>query len=234
MTRRGLKGAGPAGSKVIRLLSEEDIVDQVIEVLQRCDGADAPPMLADDDSHAFDEQAQSASLAVMCVDGEGRPLFITGRARRMCERWNEALEPLGPAAFGLHLPNHAQGLFAAARMAGDPAWPDAPTRMPARWSLHHPGVPELVLTVEAGDRRPDPTVVAGCCLFWFEERALPARLQCLSPSERRVALLVAKGLRNHEIAEQLCRSRRTVEFQLNSIYRKLEVSCRTQLVRVLL
>ena len=58
-------------------------------------------------------------------------------------------------------------------------------------------------------------------------------LQQLSPSERRVALLVAKGLRNEEVAEHLCRSPRTIEFQLNSIYRKLALSSRTQLLRLL-
>ena len=55
-------------------------------------------------------------------------------------------------------------------------------------------------------------------------------LQCLTPTERRVAQLVAKGLRNDKIAEHLSRSRRTIEFQLNSIYRKLNISSRTELV----
>src|SRR3546814_7623100 len=58
-------------------------------------------------------------------------------------------------------------------------------------------------------------------------------LQRLTPTERRVAQLVAKGLRNDKIAEHLSRSRRTIEFQLNSIYRKLEIGSRTELVRAL-
>ena len=43
----------------------------------------------------------------------------------------------------------------------------------------------------------------------------------------------ARGLSNDKLAEHLSRSRRTIEFQLNSIYRKLDISSRTELVRVL-
>ena len=58
-------------------------------------------------------------------------------------------------------------------------------------------------------------------------------LQFLTPSERRVALLVAEGLRNHDVAHQLGKSPRTVDFQLNAIYRKLGVTSRTELARLL-
>lgn len=51
--------------------------------------------------------------------------------------------------------------------------------------------------------------------------------------ERRVALLVARGKRNQEVAAELRKSLRTVEFQLNAIYRKLGLSGRTQLARAL-
>lgn len=56
-----------------------------------------------------------------------------------------------------------------------------------------------------------------------------AALQKLSRSEQRVARLVVKGLRNDQIAERLCRSTRTVEYQLNSAFRKLGVRNRVQL-----
>jgi DNA-binding CsgD family transcriptional regulator len=58
-------------------------------------------------------------------------------------------------------------------------------------------------------------------------------LHGLTPSERRVALLVAEGLRNHDVARQLGKSPRTVDFQLNAIYRKLGVTSRTELARLL-
>ena len=59
------------------------------------------------------------------------------------------------------------------------------------------------------------------------------QLQFLTPSERRVALLVAEGLRNQDVARRLGKSPRTVDFQLNMIYRKLGVRSRTELTRLL-
>ncbi|MFT4247414.1 MAG: helix-turn-helix transcriptional regulator [Pseudomonas sp.] len=63
--------------------------------------------------------------------------------------------------------------------------------------------------------------------------AIVAPLQRLSPSERKVAGLVAQGLRNDDIAQRLCRSRKTIESQLSSAYRKLDLANRAQLVRLL-
>ena len=63
-------------------------------------------------------------------------------------------------------------------------------------------------------------------------RALPL-LKLLTPSERKVAALVAAGLRNDMIAQRLCRSRKTIESQISSIFRKLNIANRTQLARML-
>jgi DNA-binding CsgD family transcriptional regulator len=51
----------------------------------------------------------------------------------------------------------------------------------------------------------------------------------LSGREREIAELVAAGRRNQEIAEALFLSVRTVEGHLGRVYRKLDVSSRTQL-----
>ncbi|MEU8821334.1 LuxR C-terminal-related transcriptional regulator [Actinoplanes sp. NPDC048796] len=56
-----------------------------------------------------------------------------------------------------------------------------------------------------------------------------ARLAVLTPQERQVAELAARGLRNREIAEQLFISVRTVGAHLHSVYPKLGVSGRHQL-----
>lgn len=58
-------------------------------------------------------------------------------------------------------------------------------------------------------------------------------LQLLSPSERKVATMVGSGMRNAAIAEQLCRSPKTIENQISAIYRKLDIENRTQLARLL-
>ncbi|HET7338425.1 MAG TPA: AAA family ATPase [Candidatus Dormibacteraeota bacterium] len=53
----------------------------------------------------------------------------------------------------------------------------------------------------------------------------------LSPSERRVAMLVAEGKTNREVAAELFLGERTVASHLTSIYAKLDVRSRTELAR---
>ena len=55
----------------------------------------------------------------------------------------------------------------------------------------------------------------------------------LTPTERRVAQLVAEGLTNKEVAGALMSSVRAVEANLTRIYAKLGVRSRTQLAHKL-
>lgn len=64
-------------------------------------------------------------------------------------------------------------------------------------------------------------------------RAAHSLLDTLSGSERRVADLAAEGAGNRVIAESLFVTVRTVETHLTNVYRKLEVSGRTELAAVL-
>ncbi|WP_167532757.1 helix-turn-helix transcriptional regulator [Streptomyces alboniger] len=67
-----------------------------------------------------------------------------------------------------------------------------------------------------------------------EVRPERAPLERLTPQEMQVALVVGRGLTNHEVAERLFLSVKTVEFHLSNIYRKLDgVHRRAQLVRLL-
>lgn len=59
------------------------------------------------------------------------------------------------------------------------------------------------------------------------------RLTLLSPSELRVAAAAASGRSNREIARQQFVTMRTVEFHLTNVYRKLAISSRDELRRVL-
>jgi ATP/maltotriose-dependent transcriptional regulator MalT len=61
-------------------------------------------------------------------------------------------------------------------------------------------------------------------------RRSPEMRYRLTPQEQTVAHLVVKGLRNREVAAELVVSIKTVEYHLGNIYRKLQVSSRTQLV----
>jgi DNA-binding CsgD family transcriptional regulator len=55
----------------------------------------------------------------------------------------------------------------------------------------------------------------------------------LTPTERRIAELVAEGQKNKEVAATLVVTERTVEAALTQIYRKLDVRSRTELARKL-
>jgi DNA-binding CsgD family transcriptional regulator len=61
----------------------------------------------------------------------------------------------------------------------------------------------------------------------------PASSGGLTPSERRVAELVAEGKTNREVAATLVVAERTVESALTQVYRKLGVRSRTELARKL-
>jgi DNA-binding NarL/FixJ family response regulator len=52
----------------------------------------------------------------------------------------------------------------------------------------------------------------------------------LTDREREVLVLIAKGLRNKEIADKLFISERTVKFHANALYQKLNVTSRTEAV----
>jgi DNA-binding CsgD family transcriptional regulator len=58
-------------------------------------------------------------------------------------------------------------------------------------------------------------------------------VEALTPSERRVAGLVASGMSNREAAEALFVTKKAVEFHLGNVYRKLGVSGRDHLAAAL-
>jgi DNA-binding CsgD family transcriptional regulator len=57
--------------------------------------------------------------------------------------------------------------------------------------------------------------------------------ELLTPCELRVALEVARGATSKQAAAALFVSRRTVESHLGSVYRKLGINSRSQLVRLI-
>ena len=56
------------------------------------------------------------------------------------------------------------------------------------------------------------------------------RIQQLSDRERQVIQLICRGLKNQQIASQLCISESTVRHHLTSVYNKLGVSDRLELL----
>ncbi len=64
------------------------------------------------------------------------------------------------------------------------------------------------------------------------EAAVKEMSQALSPREIEIVRLICKGLRNREIAKKLFISEGTVKIHLHSIYKKLEVDGRMDLILV--
>lgn len=101
--------------------------------------------------------------------------------------------------------------------------------------IEHPELPGLSATMQGAS--------SGYVLRFIDKQTLGnisnlapqalASLQKLTTSEQRVARLAGEGLRTNQIAERLCRSPRTVEFQLSSVFRKLDIESRVQLARLL-
>jgi DNA-binding CsgD family transcriptional regulator len=59
-----------------------------------------------------------------------------------------------------------------------------------------------------------------------------ARSDQLTPQERQVAMCVADGLSNRDVAARLVLSPRTVEFHLRNVFGKLGVASRTELAKI--
>lgn len=178
--------------------------------------------------------APDSMPAVMCLDAEGATLFATVNARNLCEQWNRGLTDRERPQNGedFRLPANLDGLLRDAATKGVDV-------NAGGIRVRHPHLPELAVIIQMGGSLPEMQTRPYCVLMFVACASAPAEtdsertLRQLTPSERRVALLVAEGLRNEEIAQRLQRSRRTIEYQLNAIFRKLDMTRRTQLVRVL-
>ncbi len=64
-------------------------------------------------------------------------------------------------------------------------------------------------------------------------RLVHTGVDALTPSERRVAQMAADGQTNREVAQALFVTPKTVEMHLSNVYRKLDITARSQLARAL-
>ncbi len=80
---------------------------------------------------------------------------------------------------------------------------------------------ELRIEPDEG-RSPDDTVALRSSFGW----------ESLRHSELGIAALVAEGLTNRQIGSRLFLSRHTVDFHLRQIFRKLGISSRVELTRL--
>ncbi|MGE4458249.1 MAG: LuxR C-terminal-related transcriptional regulator [Stenotrophomonas sp.] len=185
---------------------------------------------------AVEDLLYALPLAALLVDGKLVPSYMSREAKRICRRWSTDTERDGCLPRAIELPLR--------RWMEDAAGTAAAAGQRATFTVAHPQRPTQSLRVEISSAPGNSFRHAQHLLILAADgegddagdaaaaRSLPL-LTCLSPSERKVAGLVASGLRNDAIAERLCRSRKTIESQISSIFRKLNVSNRTQLARLL-
>ena len=64
-------------------------------------------------------------------------------------------------------------------------------------------------------------------------KAMLSGPESLTPSERRVALMAARGMANRDIAQALFITQRTVETHLTHVFQKLAIDSRSRLAEAL-
>lgn len=160
---------------------------------------------------------QNSPEALVFFDRRGSLLYQNTLGGAQFGRWNRALRRGQEQS---SLPAALRGAFQGSEHS---------------LSLAHPELPDFLATLQPSATGYVLRLTDGQALGRASElssQALAA-LQKLTPSEQRVARMVVEGLRNDQIAERLCRSPRTVEFQLHSVFRKLGVDNRVRLSRLL-
>ncbi|WNV85261.1 LuxR C-terminal-related transcriptional regulator [Umezawaea sp. Da 62-37] len=152
-----------------------------------------------------------------CIEDITRPAWLVGIARRagdtaLAERCLKAIERLASNNHEVSLLETAAE-HARATFAGEQPGPSSilDCRPPA-------------MSIDRALPEPDVTGSAS---------GRSARLSTLSRREGEIARLVSSGLTNQQVANQLGLSPHTVNFHLRSIFRKLSISTRVKLNRII-
>lgn len=192
---------------------------------------------------AFEALLDHLPIAIVLVDTQLTPHYMSREAQRLCHRWRNDIERSGRLPTAIEMPLRQQ--MQSQACSSDRLAHDAGDARPSTsLTIAHAQRTNQRLRVDIGSfpRSSGPHALIPLTFTATDEgidsnHASASRtlslLKCLSPSERKVAQLVAAGLRNDAIAERLCRSRKTIESQISSIFRKLNVANRTQLARML-
>jgi DNA-binding NarL/FixJ family response regulator len=137
------------------------------------------------------------------------------------------------------LPNHPEVQFLALSVSDAPEDVIHVIRAGARGyitkTISGPELLQAVYRVGAGDAVFSPRL-AGFVLDAFAQGAAPTagvdpELEQLSPREREVLRLIARGYTYKEVARDLTISTKTVESHVSSVLRKLQLSTRHELTR---
>jgi DNA-binding CsgD family transcriptional regulator len=179
---------------------------------------------------ALDQEQQAERLADEAVSlarelgplrGVGTALqaqALVGSPEERRQRLHESVEAFAGSEARLEQAKALVELGAAIRRGNQPTDSRAPLKEGLELA-HSCGATGVV------DRAAEELVAAGGRPW----RPAQTGIGSLTPAERRVAELAAKGKTNPEIAQDLFVTRKTIETQLGSVYRKLDISSRVQL-----
>ena len=184
--------------------------------------------------HAAGEQARARTLAadgVARAQAYGSPrglgialkaAALVGEPELRCAGLEEAIGVLRESGARLELARALVELGMAARRERRPADARTPLREGAELALRC-GATALAeqASQELGAAGDQP------------RRTSPERRDELTAAELRVARMAAEGMTNREIAQALFLTEKTIEHHLSSVYRKLDIRSRVQLVRAL-
>lgn len=185
----------------------------------------------------------SLPLGALVLDAQCRMVFANSEALHVVSLWRSAGAHASATKNRFDAPvpseilaacNHLKQEFikrSNSRAANRP-------NFAARVRVKHPQRPRLSAVVSLERSRRDRAVAGFCVLLqdgltWNVVGGRGDQLALLTPAERHVAKMVANGLRNEEVAASLGKSVGTVKAQLRSIFGKLDVRTRTQLVSLL-
>jgi DNA-binding CsgD family transcriptional regulator len=202
--------------------------------------------------HCYETILAQAPIPVLVLDWNLDPVFLNNAARAASAEWllgAEAARALKLGQFGDIPPEVVAGCEKErTRLEAAGFRRDARRERfePRFASVFHPKRDDFFAQIETvdGDRE---TIGLPSFVIRFQ-RATLARtereaffsvdteltaLSCLSPCEREIVMLVREGLSNQDIADRLSKSVPTVKMQLQSVFRKLNVTNRTQIAALL-
>ncbi len=90
-------------------------------------------------------------------------------------------------------------------------------------------LPEAIRCICRGEPSVDPAVSRKLVLGIGKGQGTPPEASPLTPREIEVVKLVARGLANQAIADQLCVAERTIRFHIGNILAKLQLENRTEI-----
>lgn len=179
---------------------------------------------------SLEQFIHSLPEAMVLLDRDLKPVQYNAAAVDFCARWNlgaaraRSLKTNGHVEIPAEVLKFCRGLKGSAPNKPHVCAKAAPQRLSCqirKVQLPSASASQAMYLLRFEDAPP------------AEESAVtqaPPKWSALTPRERELALLVCEGKPNRQIALELCKSSATVRNQLHSIYEKLHISRRAQLI----